>query len=92
MSRNLSELRCPECKKQNILHIDEIWDGNILRFEVMDNKVSEQGLIGDSGAPVRLVATCGDCMHEWIVRGAKQIHDIEAERFTLYLHRKENTE
>ncbi|HHJ3080299.1 TPA: hypothetical protein ACPVZG_004150 [Vibrio parahaemolyticus] len=92
MSRNLSELRCPECKKQNISHIDEIWDGNILRFEVECGKVAEQGVIGDYGAPVRLIATCGDCMHEWVIRGAKQIIEIEAERFVQFLHRKENAE
>lgn len=86
MPRNLSDLQCPSCKTRNLFTIAEIWDGNAITFEVKHGQISEQGVIGDMGSPVKLIATCAECGHEWVLKGVTQIDDIHAERFTHFLH------
>lgn len=85
MSRNLENIQCPLCKKKNIIFFNEIWDGNIIQFDVRNGGIAEQGIIGDNGSPVRVLPTCGSCGHEWVLKGVRQINDIEAPRFTHYL-------
>ncbi|MCY9870402.1 hypothetical protein [Vibrio barjaei] len=85
MSRKLEDLQCPECKQKNILSFDEVWCGNTIRFDVEESQITSTGYIGDNGAPQKVIALCGSCRHEWVVRGVKQITDIEAPRLCHYL-------
>lgn len=83
--RKLSEIKCPKCKQNKLHSIMEILDGGSMQFEVCGSKISEQGII-ESGSPVKLLATCKLCYHEWVLKGVKQITEIEAERFDDFLH------
>lgn len=89
LSRNLENIQCPLCKKKNVIAFDEIWDGNSIQFLVNNGEISEQGVIGDNGYPVRVIPTCGSCGHEWVLKGVKQINDIVAPRFSHPLNEDE---
>lgn len=84
--RNLSDIRCPQCKKNNVSTLTEILDGGSMEFLVEDGKVSNTGLL-EHGSPRKVLATC-ICGHEWVLRGVINVDEIEAERFEHWLNQK----
>ena len=81
--RNLTDIKCTQCKKNDVSTLTEILDGGSMEFLVEDGKVSNTGLL-EHGSPRKVLVT-GNRGHEWVLRGVTDVNDIEAERFDHWL-------
>lgn len=84
--RNLSDIKCPECKLSRISTLTEILDGGSMEFLVEDGKLSSAGII-THGTPTKVLAACV-CGYEWVLRKVTSTDQIEAERFEHFLSDK----
>ena len=80
--RKLKNIKCPLCKKSQLSRITEVWNGQTIEFNVSNGRISETGNV-EPGDPVRLIASCDACDHEWILKGVFQISQIDAPRYDL---------
>jgi hypothetical protein len=52
-----------------------MWNNFPLEFAVTDGKIDEEGILG-TGDPHHIIATCGECDHNWRLRGVSQIDEL----------------
>lgn len=74
--------KCPKCRGK-IAYYKEFWKDSVIEFSADDNGgvlLNENGHhvdgILNTGDPHCVIAYCGECGHEWQLRGITQIIEL----------------